>query len=114
MVAILNTKVDRCRKYKKSYPDISPVINSISQDISTAGTYGIINISGYNFFPNSTSVNFGNYNDLPISYYSSVMISFQIPATAIGGNYSIVVTNQITTTVLPSLLYSNSVAYTIV
>lgn len=114
MLNTSSTRVERCRKYKRVYPDISPVINSISQVTSAAGTYGIVNISGYNFFPNSTSLNFGDFKGLQISYFSSVMISFQIPATAIEGDYSIIVTNQITTTVLPSLLYSNPVVYTIV
>lgn len=107
-----------------SYPSFNPVINSLSVNSSLAGAYSIVYIDGSNFFPPSngiTYVNFGNYTNLPIIFYSSFNISFVVPLNAVAGNYSVTVVNvyngnfsaQVNTSYPGIPNYSNSVVYTL-
>lgn len=96
-----------CRKFKYLlFPNTSPVINSLSV-YSSSGT---VFVYGDNFSldgRNGTSVvNFGSYT-VPVVFYSSQNISFQVP-TATSGTYSVTVVNM-----SQNPLYSNTVQYTI-
>lgn len=110
----INTKIIRCRKYEPGYPSITPVINSLSITSSTQGIYTEVLVSGLNFYPNGkTILNFGSYQNLPISYLSSFNISFIVPIEAVPGNYDVQVGNISTTQVNPTLFYSNIITYNV-
>ena len=79
-------------------------------------------IDGKNFLPNGTTyVNFGNFTNIPVSYFSSFSISFVVPANAPIGSYNVVVVNNynsnysanINTIYNQNLNFSNSVTYTL-
>lgn len=90
----INTKQDICRKYNGFYPSFKPIIYSLSVYESNVGQYTVVYINGLNFFPNGTTyVNFGIYNNIPITYYSSNNISFVVPTQALFGSYNVVVVN---------------------
>lgn len=111
----INTRIIRCRKYQPGYPNITPIINSLSVTSSAQGIYTEVLVSGQNFFPfGKTILNFGSYKNLPISYLSSFNISFVVPYDALPGNYNVQIGNISTTQVEPTLFYSNSVNYVIV
>ena len=58
-----------CRKYKGFYPNITPVIYSLSQDTSPEGDYALIYITGNNYLLDGmTRVNFGSYTNLPVTF----------------------------------------------
>jgi hypothetical protein len=110
--------------YNNSYPNFNPVINSLSVTSSLAGAYSLVYIDGSNFFPPSngiTYVNFGNYTNLPIIFYSSFNISFVVPVKAVAGNYNVIAVNiyngnfspQVNTSYQGIPNYSNSYVYTL-
>ena len=118
----INTKQVNCRLYKPLLPSFTPVINNLSVTSSVAGQYSLVYINGNNFFPNAiTYVNFGNYTNIPITYYSSFNISFVVPLIATVGNYNIVVVNiyngqlsqPVKYTYSGNLNYSKPVIYTL-
>lgn len=103
--------VRSCRVFKNlPYPDTSPVINELSTYISQQGDYTIVYISGNNFSLEGTTgystVTFGSFKNLPVIFYSSQNISFEVPMLAIPGMYSVTVVNN-----SQNPLYSNSVNY---
>jgi uncharacterized protein (TIGR03437 family) len=84
----------------------------------------MVYIDGSNFFPPTngiTYVNFGNYTNLPVIFYSSFNISFVVPLNAGAGNYTVTVVNiyngnfslQVNTSYPGIPNYSNSVVYTL-
>ena len=117
-------KIIHNHTYNNSYPKFNPVINSLSVTSSVVGAYVIVYIDGSNFFPPSngiTYVNFGNYTNLPITFYSSFNISFVVPINAVAGIYTVIVVNiyngnfspQVNSSYPGILNYSNSVVYTL-
>jgi hypothetical protein len=93
---IIPKKIFRGKCNSSSYPSFNPVINSLSISSSFVGVYTIVYINGSNFLPPSngiTYVNFGNYINLPITFYSSFNISFVVPLNAAAGFYNVVVVN---------------------
>jgi len=103
-----------CRTYKGFYPNIEPVIYNLSQNTSAQGAYALVYITGNNYLlDGSTRVNFGSYTNLPVTFFSSVTLSFIVPADAPVGVYSVRVTTVDNTQVVPSTMYSNGVDYTI-
>lgn len=116
-----NPQLSKCRKYNGFYPSFNPIINSLSNYTCFAGIYSIVYINGTNFLP-STFVNFGTFENLPITFYSSFNISFVVPFNANAGNYNIVVVNIYNGNFSPSinisypgnLNYSNSISYVVV
>jgi len=85
---------NNCIKYNPMYPSFTPVIGSISVNSSLTGQYSLVYIFGTNFFPNGTTyVNFGPYQNIPVTYYGSNNISFVVPIQAQAGTYDIVVIN---------------------
>lgn len=111
----VNTKQIRCRKYRLSYPSITPVIYSLNPTSSNQGIYTEVLISGLNFYPyEETVLNFGSYKNIPISYFSSFNISFVVPHDAPPGNYDVQVANISRTQVTPCYFYSNIIPFTII
>jgi len=103
-----------CRTYKGFYPNITPIIYNLSQDTSPQGDYALVYITGNNFLLDGmTRVNFGSYTSLPVTFFSSVTLSFIVPAGAPVGVYSVRVTTVDNTQVVPSTMYSNGVDYTL-
>ena len=85
-----------CRKYKGGYPPFAPTVGSLSVTSSGAGTYSLVYITGTNFLPpcyGNTYVNFGQFKQLPITFYSTSSISFVVPLGALAGIYKVVVVN---------------------
>lgn len=89
-----------CQDYfQTSYPNLSPTIYSLS---SYTLSYSVISskptklsIHGTNFTNNgNTTVNFGQYTNLSITFYTSTNITFLIPMNAQAGNYNIQVANS--------------------
>lgn len=119
-----NTTVLRGLKYKGFLPSFTPVINSLSVTTSVAGVYSLVYINGSNFIPTCngvTYINFGNFKNIPITFYSSFNISFVVPLNATKGTHNVVVVNVYNSNFSPSVnqsypgipKYSNSVAYKI-
>jgi len=116
----INTTQNNCRKYNGFYPSFAPVISSLSITESIPGQYALVYIFGYNFFPNGTTyINFGQYKNIPITFYSSNNISFVVPLQATDGTYNVVVVNiyngnfssPVKYSYPGNLNYSNSVTY---
>ena len=105
--------VRNCRIFENlSYPNTSPVIDSLSIYNSQQGLYTTVYISGSNFSLGGTTgystVTFGLYTNIPVIFYNSLYISFQVPIYAVPATYSVTVVNN-----SQNPLYSNSVNYTI-
>jgi hypothetical protein len=114
----------RCRKFKGFYPSFAPTINDLSITSSNSGQYSLVYINGTNFLPQAygiTYVNFGNFTNLPIIFYSQNNISFLVPLNASIGNYNVLVVNIYNNNFSPSVKQnnpgninnSNSITYTI-
>lgn len=103
----------RCRKYRYNYPDVSPVIYQINPDISVLGAYSVVNVSGYNFSLDGptgySTVSFGDIKNIPVTFLSSMNLSFVVPVTGVVSNnsYSVQVVNNI----YPTSLYSNTKSF---
>jgi len=103
-----------------TYPSFVATITSI-QKVSV-GDSNVIYIRGSNFFPpvyNTTFVNFGNFTNLPIEFYSCFYISFIIPTSAINGTYNITVLNIYNKLCTPCIYpgintYSNAYFYELI
>jgi hypothetical protein len=104
------------RKYKYLYPNTSPIIYSLSLTESVLGDYTICDISGKNFSKSNTTgnstVSFGNITNIPVTFFSSLNISFVVPFIHLSPNtpYNVQVVNN---NYFPSTLYSNKVSYTL-
>jgi hypothetical protein len=84
----------QCKLAKGFLPSFTPEIYSLSVDTSLAGAYSFVGINGKNFLPNGiTTVNFGSYKNIPVTYSSSFSIAFVVPLPAPAGNYNVVVIN---------------------
>ena len=114
---------NNCLKYEPVYPNFTPTISNMSVTSSTAGQYSLVYIFGYNFFPNGTTyVNFGQFQNIPVTYYSSNNISFVVPLNAAVGTYNVVVVNIYNGNFSPAvnftypgvLNYSKSYSYQII
>jgi uncharacterized protein (TIGR03437 family) len=111
-------------KYRQVYPSFTPTINNLSTTNSITGNYMMVYINGTNFLPPSygtTYVNFGTFQQLPITFYSAFNISFVVPLNATAGTYNVQVVNIYNGNFSPSVNqsypgiqnYSNSIIYTI-
>ena len=118
----LNAIAKKCKLSQGFLPSFTPEIYSISKNISAAGAYSVVFIVGKNFLPNGTTyVNFGTYQNISVSYFSSNNISFVVPSNAIIGSYDIVVVNNYSSNFSANinnfynsnLNYSNSETYTL-
>jgi hypothetical protein len=104
-----------CRLASNVFPDIKPIINSLSPTSSIQGVYTVVYLYGNNFGDKNSKigtsvVNFGStFTKLPVSFYSSQEISFVVPSNATKGTYEITVSNLH----FPYYLTSNSITFTI-
>ena len=112
----------KCKLSQGFLPIFTPEIYSISKITSAAGAYSVVFIIGKNFLPNGTTyVNFGTYQNISVSYFSSNNISFVVPINAIIGPYDIIVVNNYSSNFSANinnfynnnLNYSNSETYTL-
>ena len=112
----------KCKLAKGFLQSFTPAIYNLSVDTSLAGAYSFVGITGTNFLPNgTTTVNFGTYKNIPVSYFSSFNISFVVPLNAPIGNYNVVVINTYNSNYSPNInnFYnqntnsSNSMIYTL-
>ena len=113
-----------CRLSKSFYPSFSPTISTLSVITSVNGNYSLVYILGSNFLPpcyGTTYVNFGNFKQLPITFYSPFNISFVVPLNAPPGIYNVTVVNLYNGNFSPAVNqsypgnqnYSNTITYTI-
>ena len=102
-----------CRKYSYYYPNYTPEIMGLSIYSSAAGAYTQVNISGNNFSYGTqigySVVNFGTYQNIPVTFYGSNNISFIVPIIAPPGVYNI----QVVNIWHPTSNYSNILTYTL-
>lgn len=112
----------QCKRAKGFLPSFTPEIYSLSVDTSLAGAYSFVGINGSNFLPNGiTTVNFGTYKNIPVTYSSSFNIAFVVPLNAPTGYYNVVVINTYNSNYSPNInnFYnqntnsSNSMIYTL-
>jgi hypothetical protein len=105
----------KCRKYTYNYPDVSPSISQIYPDVSLLGAYTVVSILGNNFSldgPNGYStVTFGSIKNIPVTFLSSMNLSFVVPVT--GGLVAGIKNVQVVNNIYPTSLYSNVVTYTL-
>ena len=104
----------KCRKYQYNYPDVSPYINQIYPISSLLEAYTVVSIYGNNFSldgPNGYStVTFGNVKNIPVTFLSSMNLSFVVPVTDVTAGINNV---QVVNNIYPTSLYSNVVTYTL-
>lgn len=103
-----------CRKIQKNSPNIIPVILQILPEQSILGNYIVAHIVGYNFSLGGTlgysTVTFGNITNIPVTFFSSLNISFVVPVIdVLDGIYNVQVVNNR----YPTTLHSNIVPYTL-
>ena len=112
----------QCKRAKGFLPSFTPEIYSLSVDTSLAGAYSFVGINGSNFLPNGiTTVNFGTYKNIHVTYSSSFNISFVVPRSLLPGNYNVVVINTYNSNYSSNINnfynqntnYSNSMIYTL-
>lgn len=100
----LSTRTTSCAKFAgKNYPNIGPIIYSLSSTYSIAGATSVIAINGENFREFSM-VKFGS-TDLTPLFINSNLLTFYIPRDLEPGSYCVFVYND--------KLYSNSIDYTL-
>lgn len=102
----------KCRKFEYKYPDISPEIYKLHPAESILTNYTVCYILGSNFSKSNTTgnstVTFGNITNIPVTFYSSLNISFVVPNNLATGTYAVQVVNN---NYFPSTLYSNMIDY---
>ena len=112
----------QCKRAKGFLPNFTPEIYSLSVDTSLSGAYSFVGINGSKFLPNGiTTVNFGTYKNIPVTYSSSFSIAFVVPLVAPVGYYNVVVINTYNSNYSPNINnfynqntnYSNSMIYTL-
>lgn len=101
-----------CRKYQKVPPNILPVILQIIPEQSILGNYVVARIIGYNFSLGGplgySTVTFGKITNIPVTFFSSLNISFVVPVVDVtDGIYKVQVVNNR----YPTVLRSNPVPY---
>ena len=102
----------RCRKYEYIYPTTIPVIYNLYPNQSVLGDYTLCYINGINFSKENTTGNstitFGNIKNIPVTFYSSLNLSFVVPNNLAPGTYQVQVVNN---NYFPATQYSNKVDY---
>jgi hypothetical protein len=113
MLSTVRSSVN-CRKIEMNSPNIIPVILQIIPEQSILGNYVVAHIIGYNFSLGGplgySTVTFGNITNIPVTFFSSLNISFVIPVINVtNGIYQVEVVNNR----YPTALHSNQVPYTL-
>ena len=107
---------NRCLTYvQDKYPNLEPTIAYLSTYNAIYSSTSIkpftLYIGGTNFSTNNiTTIHFGNFQNIPIVFFSSTSISFIIPLNAKPGDYMVTVVNSNSV----GSLNSNSVIFTII
>jgi len=96
------------------YPDLIPTIIHLdtynANYLQTSTRPFTVYLRGINFSANGiTSITFGTYKNIPITFFSSTSISFIIPLNVKQGEYNLQVVNTNST----GSLSSNTVVFTI-
>jgi len=122
-IATIPNSRRKCVTKKGTYPSFTPIINKLSVTSSSFGSYSVVYIIGSNFLPSGTTfVKFGDYDKLPVIFYSSFNLSFVVPLNVDVGNYNVQVVNLYNGNFSPQINppsypgnfnYSNSITYTI-
>jgi len=97
-----------CQDYfQTSYPNLTPTITALSfYNMSSSKKPTKLTVYGTNFTnTTNTTVNFGQYIGLPITFYTSTCITFYIPINTQPGTYNV--------QVVCNTLYTNIVVFTI-
>ena len=107
------------RKYTYNYPNTSPIIYSLTPNESVVENYTVCHIRGLNFSKSNTTgnstVTFGNIKNIPVTFYSSLNISFVVPNNIIFGVYNVqVVNNNYPTSLYSNILEYNCISYPII
>lgn len=107
------------RKYEYIYPNTSPVIYSLTPNESVLENYTVCYINGLNFSKSNTTgnstVTFGDIKNIPVTFYSSLNISFVVPNNIIFGVYNVqVVNNNYPTSLYSNILEYNCISYPII
>jgi hypothetical protein len=107
------------RKYVYNYPNTSPIIYSLTPNESVVENYTVCHIRGLNFSKSNTTgnstVTFGNIKNIPVTFYSSLDISFVVPNNIIFGIYNVqVVNNNYPTSLYSNILEYNCISYPII
>ena len=107
----------KCRKFEYKYPDTAPIIYNLSPTQSSLGDYTVCYINGLNFSKENTTgnstVTFGSITNIPVTFYSSLNISFVVPFNHLvggGSPYNVQVVNN---NYFPVTQYSNTLQYTL-
>lgn len=113
--------VKKCRLNKGFLPNINPIIYGLSTYKSSINNYTVVYVTGQNFLPfDSSYIKFGQFENISVTYYSSFIISFNIPFSIFQTNnkiikpgaYDVQVINiNNSTNLFPTTLYSNKVSY---
>jgi hypothetical protein len=113
----LRTTSKRINNY--TYPNTTPIIQSLSPTESALSDYTICYINGLNFSKENTTgnttVTFGDIKKIPVTFYSSLNISFVVPNNLPYGVYNVqVVNNNYPTSLYSNILEYNCIAYPII
>lgn len=111
MSSLFKFRTSSKRMYSYKYPDTSPIIYSLTPEESILSNYTICYINGKNFSKSNTTgnttVTFGDIKNIPVTFYSSLNISFVVPNNLFYGVYNVQVVNNN----YPTSLYSNILEY---
>ena len=89
------TLARKCKLSTSFLPPFTPIIHALSTDTSVEGAFAQVRITGAGFLNSGTTfVNFGIFESIPVSFFSSNFISFVVPPQVLEGNYRIVVVNN--------------------
>ena len=120
--AIINTnKNNSCSKYQKKPINYKPTIIYITPDVVVNNVYTEVYVYGYNFFnADSTYITLNNSISIPVSFYSSRLITFIVPQNLEIITYDLNVVNNISYSPInvssmpqSQLAISNSVNFTV-
>jgi IPT/TIG domain len=81
-----------------TYPDLKPTIvyfstYTVKYELTKSRSFTIY-VRGTNFTKEGrTTISFGSYQNIPITFFSSTSISFIIPRQAIPGQYNVEIIN---------------------
>ena len=111
---MIRSNISTCRSSIGFYPNVNPIIYNMSIYTAVADIYTTVYINGLNFLPYGTTfVNFGSFKNIPITYFSSNNISFNIPLEASIGSYDVQVVSIYSNIINSHFVYSNKVIFTL-
>lgn len=103
----------KCILKKSFYPNINPIIDSLSSYESNQNQFKEIYIYGSNFQYQNTYFNFGTQQGLPVSFLDSRQLRVPIPNLS-SGSYTLEVYVIYNKGLNPYKIYSNTIVYKII